>query len=57
MAPANSWQVERNAHGNMVWRTDASAPGGAEAHAEPATSWGQRVRSGFFALWPMEKYL
>ncbi|MBP6381618.1 MAG: phospholipase D family protein [Pseudomonadales bacterium] len=57
MRAENSWRVERDAHGNLVWRSDASAPGGARADKEPATSWGRRVRSGFFALWPMEKYL
>jgi putative cardiolipin synthase len=57
MAPANSWRVERNEHGDLLWRTDGSAPGGAQADREPATSWGRRLRSGFFALWPMEKYL
>ena len=57
MTPANSWQVERDAQGDLVWRTDASAPGGAQADKEPATPWSRRLRSGFFALWPMEKYL
>ncbi len=57
MKPANSWQVARDEHGNLVWRSDASAPGGAQSDTEPATSWSRRLSSEFFALWPLEKYL
>jgi len=42
--------------GELMRAAGASAPGGAEAPTEPGTPW-SRLRSGFFALWPLEKYL
>ena len=53
MAPANSWQVVRDADGRLRW----SSEGGATWQHEPATGWWRRFKSGLFSLFPMEKYL
>lgn len=53
LAPANSWQVSRDANGQVRW----SAGPGQEWTHEPATGFWHRFKSGLFGLVPMEKYL
>lgn len=53
MEPQNSWQVTQDSEGRLGW---TSADGTRWTH-EPATGWWRRVKSGLFALLPIEKYL
>jgi len=52
MAPDNSWQVSRDASGQLRW----SGAGQTWTH-EPDTDLWRRFKSGLFSLLPMEKYL
>jgi len=51
LRPENSWQVVLDDHGKVAW--PAANPTG----HDPSTSWWRRVRAGFIALFPLEKYL
>jgi putative cardiolipin synthase len=53
MAPTNSWRVTR-LDGQLRWDTDRNGP--LEMTHEPDTSWWRRTKSGFIALFPLEKY-
>ncbi|WP_298447569.1 phospholipase D family protein [uncultured Marinobacter sp.] len=53
MAPENSWQVTREANGELLW----SAGEEQSWTHEPATGFWRRFKSGFFSLLPIEKYL
>jgi cardiolipin synthase C len=53
MAPDNSWQVSRDANGQLRW---SSGAGQTWTH-EPDTTFWRRFTSGLFGLLPMEKYL
>jgi putative cardiolipin synthase len=56
MAPDSSWQVLRRASGGLEWHTE-TASGLVIATHEPMTGVWLRFKSGFFRLFPMEKYL
>jgi len=53
MAPDNSWQVSRDASGQLRW----SAGAGQTWTHEPDTGFWRRFKSGLFSLLPVEKYL
>jgi putative cardiolipin synthase len=53
MAPENSWRLTTQDDGDLRWSSRA----GEDAVHEPATGWWKRFKSGFFALFPLEKYL
>jgi putative cardiolipin synthase len=53
MAPANSWQVSRDADGQLHWTAGADQ---SWTH-EPATGFWRRFKSSLFSLLPVEKYL
>ena len=56
MKPGNSWQVSLNQEqGGLVWKTGPGEQGRQYDH-EPETSFWKRFKSGFFALFPLEKY-
>jgi putative cardiolipin synthase len=56
LRPDSSWQVLRGKGGGLEWVTEVD---GAEARSthEPMTSFGRRFNSGFYRLFPLEKYL
>jgi putative cardiolipin synthase len=56
LRPDSSWQVLRGKGGGLEWVTQLD---GAEARSthEPMTSFGRRFNSGFYRLFPLEKYL
>jgi putative cardiolipin synthase len=52
LADENSWRVQLDDRGRLRWHE------GSTIHArEPATSWWQRTKTRFIALFPLEKYL
>ena len=56
MKPGNSWQVFLNQEeGGLVWKAGPGAQDQQYDH-EPETSLWRRFKSGFFALFPLEKY-
>ncbi len=56
MAPDSSWQVVRTPSGNLEWRSETDGMPVVEKH-EPMTSFWRRFNSGFYGLFPLEKYL
>jgi len=53
MQPENSWQVSRDADGDLFW----SAADGSRWTHEPDTGFWRRCKSGFFSWLSVEKYL
>ncbi len=56
LRPENSWQVLRRKGGGLEWVTQVDGREVRETH-EPMTSFGRRFNSGFYRLFPLEKYL
>jgi putative cardiolipin synthase len=56
MAPDSSWQVVRTASGQLEWRSEIDGKPVVEKH-EPMTGFWRRFNSGFYGLFPLEKYL
>ncbi|MEQ1802784.1 MAG: phospholipase D family protein [Gammaproteobacteria bacterium] len=56
LRPDSSWQVLRGKGGGLEWVTQVD---GVEVRdtREPMTSFGRRFNSGFYRLFPLEKYL
>lgn len=54
--PENSWQVRLDDNNDLVWRGSVD---GKEIHYnhEPETGFWRRFNSGFFSVFPIEKYL
>jgi len=52
----NSWQVLRREGGGLQWVTQVDGQEVRETH-EPMTGFGRRFSSGFYRLFPLEKYL
>jgi putative cardiolipin synthase len=57
MQPANSWQPAIDADGRLKWIGNGWNDQGKQYATEPAVGWLRRMRSGFIALFPLEKYL
>lgn len=56
MKPGNSWQVLPNdKEGGLVWKAGSGEQDQQYSH-EPETSFWKRFKSGFFSLFPLEKY-
>jgi len=53
MEPGNSWRVERQPNGALIWR----GGDGTEWHEDPMTPWSRRVIADLIATLPLEKYL
>jgi len=56
LRPDSSWQVLRGKGGGLEWVTEVDGTEVRETH-EPMTSFGRRFNSGFYRLFPLEKYL
>lgn len=56
MAPDSSWQVLPRSSGGIEWHTE-TADGPVVVTREPMTGFWTRFKSGFFRLFPLEKYL
>ncbi|MBL8199434.1 MAG: phospholipase D family protein [Chromatiales bacterium] len=54
--PDSSWRVLRGKGGGLEWVTEVDGREVRETH-EPMTSFGRRFNSGFYRLFPLEKYL
>jgi cardiolipin synthase C len=52
----NSWRVTLNEHDNVRWQTTRDGRMETSTH-EPDTGFWRRFASGFYSLWPIEKYL
>jgi putative cardiolipin synthase len=56
MTPENSWQVVRTPSGHLEWLSGSNGTPVVETH-EPMTGFWRRFNSGFYRLFPLEKYL
>ncbi len=56
MAPDSSWEVVRNTSGQLEWLSETDGKPVVETH-EPMTGFWRRFNSGFYSLFPLEKYL
>jgi len=56
MAPDSSWQVVRTPSGQLEWRSETDGKLVVEKR-EPMTGFWRRFNSGFYGLFPLEKYL
>ena len=56
MAPDSSWQVVRNPSGHLEWLSATNGKPVIEKR-EPMTGFWRRFNSGFYRLFPLEKYL
>jgi putative cardiolipin synthase len=56
MAPDSSWEVVRTRSGQLEWLSETDGKPVVEKH-EPMTGFWRRVNSGFYRLFPLEKYL
>jgi cardiolipin synthase C len=56
LRPDSSWQVRRREGGGLEWVTQRDGKEVRETR-EPMTSFGRRFSSGFYRLFPLEKYL
>jgi len=56
LRPDSSWQVGRRTGGGLEWLTEVEGREVRETR-EPMTSFGRRFSSGFYRLFPLEKYL
>lgn len=56
LRPDSSWQVRRREGGGLEWVTQVDGREERETR-EPMTSFGRRFSSGFYRLFPLEKYL
>lgn len=56
LRPDSSWQVLRRKNGGLEWVTQVDGKDVRETR-EPMTSFGRRFNSGFYRLFPLEKYL
>jgi putative cardiolipin synthase len=56
MAPDSSWEVVRTPSGQLEWLSETDGKPVVEMH-EPMTGFWRRFNSGFYSLFPLEKYL
>jgi putative cardiolipin synthase len=56
LQPDSSWQVTRGERGSLEWTTEVDGKVVRESH-EPMTGTWRRFTSGFYRLFPLEKYL
>jgi putative cardiolipin synthase len=56
MAPDSSWKVVRTPSGQLEWLSETDGKPVVETH-EPMTGFWRRFNSGFYRLFPLEKYL
>ena len=58
MEPANSWRPMLDERGRLRWHEGGSVGSPEKIYSqEPQVGWSRRMRTGFIALLPLEKYL